>query len=69
MEAIKAGIGAVGGWIAAIIAGSVTLTLWFIIWKSGAIPALIGLGQSFIDLAREGIGGFFGYLRALVEAF
>lgn len=69
MSAVMGIFGSLVGLIGAVIGGAVTITVIVVLWKSGALPALIGLGGSIISLAASAVAGFFSFATEMVGAF
>lgn len=66
MSAIAGIFGSVVGVIATVIGAAVGITALIVLWKSGALPGIIGWGTGLIELATSAVAGFFGFLGDLL---
>jgi hypothetical protein len=58
--------GSIVALVAAIVATAAGITFFVVLWKSGALPEVVGLATALISGAFAAVGEFFGFLRELV---
>jgi ABC-type Fe3+-siderophore transport system permease subunit len=58
--------GSIVGLVATVVATAAGITFFIVLWKSGALPDVVGLAGALISGAFGAVTAFFGFLGDLL---
>jgi hypothetical protein len=66
VDAVFGFFGSIVGLVATIVATAAGITFFVVLWKSGAIPAVVGLLSALISGGFGAVRSFFSFLGDLI---